>query len=57
MQLLRGLRDENVEKLLDLFIDEIKKGTDEETLFKKLQQSCQLKISNPYLIILINVWS
>jgi hypothetical protein len=32
-----GFKDENVEKLLDLFIDEIRKGTDEETLFSKLQ--------------------
>jgi hypothetical protein len=32
-----GFKDENVEKLLDFFIDEIKKGTDEETLFTKLQ--------------------
>lgn len=32
-----GFNSENVEKLLDLFVDEIRKGTDEEVLFKKLQ--------------------
>jgi len=32
-----GFNSENVEKLLDLFVDEIRKGTDEEALFKKLQ--------------------
>jgi len=33
-----GFNSENVEKLLDLFVDEIRKGTDEEALFKKLQK-------------------
>ena len=32
-----GFNSENVEKLLDLFVDEIRKGTEEEALFKKLQ--------------------
>jgi len=32
-----GFNSENVEKLLDLFVDEIRKGTGEEELFKKLQ--------------------
>jgi len=32
-----GFNSENVEKLLDLFVDEIRKGTEEEVLFKKLQ--------------------
>ena len=38
-----GFKDENVEKLLDFFIDEIKKGTDEETLFTKLQNLVSFK--------------
>ncbi len=38
-----GFNSEHVEKIIDLFVDEIRKGTDEEALFKKLQTLVSIK--------------